>query len=234
MIPLWIIGSGGHAKVVIDAARAGGEFEPVGCLDDDPARHGAQVSGLVVVGAITRENVTHFHIGHAFIAIGSNATRKRIASKLGNLLRWGTIVHPHSWIASGAQLGEGTMVCAGAIVQSDACVGKHAILNTACSIDHETKVGDFAHIAPGAHLAGGVRVGDGAFIGHGAGVIPGTCVGEWSTVGAGSIVIRDVTPGCTVVGVPARRQVASKHTQATTEMPADFEPHSQADRHRLS
>ena len=35
-------------------------------------------------------------------------------------------------------------------------------------------------------------------------VIPGRVVGEWTIVGAGAVVIDDVAPNATVVGVPAR------------------------------
>ncbi|HEU67991.1 MAG TPA: sugar acetyltransferase, partial [Candidatus Acetothermia bacterium] len=41
-------------------------------------------------------------------------------------------------------------------------------------------------------------------VGVGASVIPGVRIGAWSVVGAGAAVIRDVAPGSTVAGVPAR------------------------------
>jgi carbonic anhydrase/acetyltransferase-like protein (isoleucine patch superfamily) len=96
------------------------------------------------------------------------------------------------------------VVFAGAVVQPGAAVGRHVILNTACSADHDNEIGDFAQLAPGAHLAGTVRVGEGAFIGTGATVLPDLVVGAWSTVGGGGVVARDVPPGVTVKGVPAR------------------------------
>jgi acetyltransferase-like isoleucine patch superfamily enzyme len=41
-------------------------------------------------------------------------------------------------------------------------------------------------------------------VGLGAKIIQCLSVGEWSIVGAGAVVIRDIPPGCTAVGVPAR------------------------------
>ncbi len=77
------------------------------------------------------------------------------------------------------------------------------------SVDHEVSIGAFAHIAPGASLAGYVTVGDGALVGVGASVTPGRTIGAWSTVGAGSAVVRDVPPGATVAGVPAKTTYGS-------------------------
>ena len=58
---------------------------------------------------------------------------------------------------------------------------------------------------PGAHISGNVSLGHGVMIGTGAAVIQGCTVGDWAVIGAGAVVIRDVEPGVTVVGVPARR-----------------------------
>ena len=50
-----------------------------------------------------------------------------------------------------------------------------------------------------------MTVGEGAFLAAGSAAIPGVTIGPWATVGAGGVVIRDITAGMTVVGVPATR-----------------------------
>ncbi len=49
-----------------------------------------------------------------------------------------------------------------------------------------------------------VHVGEEAWIGAGAVIIKGVSIGAGSTVGANAVVTRDVPPGATAVGVPAR------------------------------
>ncbi|MEF8830572.1 MAG: DapH/DapD/GlmU-related protein, partial [Halobacteriales archaeon] len=51
---------------------------------------------------------------------------------------------------------------------------------------------------------GEVVVGERAMIGAGAVVLPGVEVGADAQVAANSLVTRDVPPGATVAGVPAR------------------------------
>ena len=49
-----------------------------------------------------------------------------------------------------------------------------------------------------------VRIGRDAWIGGGAVILPGVTVGDGAVVGAGSVVTKDVAPGATVMGNPAR------------------------------
>lgn len=204
MDPLWIIGAGGHAKVVIDAARASGRFEPIGVLDDDPARLGTTVLGIPVRGAVTSEEIDYLEIEQAVIAIGNARIRARIAADLQGLVAWATVIHPTAVVGTGVEIGAGSVVFAGAILQPDTTVGSHAIVNTACSIDHDGRIGDFAQVAPGAHLGGCVRVGEGVLLGIGASVLPGLAIGDWTTVGAGGVVVTDLPAGIVAKGVPAR------------------------------
>ena len=203
-LPLWVIGSGGHAKVVIDAARASGRFEIAGLLDDDERHRGTTVLGVLVLGAVDAETITTLGAEHAVIAIGANAVRARIAARLNGLVSWASVVHPTASIAPDASVGPGSVVMAGAIVQPDCVIGAHVILNTAASVDHDGTLGDYCHVGPGSHLAGNVRVGEGALLGVGTSVIPGCVIGAWSTVGAGAVVVRDLPPWVTASGVPAR------------------------------
>lgn len=199
-----LIGAGGHAKVVLATAQAAG-FEVTGLYDDDEARWGTEVLGVPVVGPASRLPAG----APAVLAIGANAARKRLATELP--LSWRTVVHPRATVHDSVRLGEGTVVFAGAVIQPDTTLGAHAIVNTGATVDHDGRLGDFVHLAPGVHLAGGVTVGEGAFLGVNAGVIPGRTIGDWTTVGAGGIVVRDLPPGVTAIGVPARPLPTDRH-----------------------
>ena len=196
---VYVIGGGGHAKVVIATLRAAGT-DVAGVLDDDAAKHGTTVLGVAVVGPVELAAAG----GHpAVVAVGSNEARRRIVRTLPDV-QWATVTHPTAHVEPSAAVGPGTVVFAGAVVQPDAVIGAHAIVNTAATVDHDCRLGDFVHVAPGAHLAGDVVVGEGTFVGIGSSVVPGRRVGAWSVVGAGGVVVRDLPDGVTAVGVPAK------------------------------
>lgn len=204
MNSLWVIGAGGHAKVVIATLLAAGTEEIAGVLDDNPERWGADVLGVPVRGAASEPSLERFGVDRAIIAIGSNPIRAEIARRFDHLVSWANAVHPTAHLAPGVRLRPGAVVFAGAIAQPDTVIGRHAILNTMCSVDHDSIVGDFAHVGPGARLAGNVEIGEGAFLGVGSSIIPGHSVGAWATIGAGGVVIRDVPRSVIAKGVPAK------------------------------
>ncbi|MDW8289326.1 MAG: acetyltransferase [Armatimonadota bacterium] len=198
--PIAIIGAGGHARVVIGTLQELGL--PVGAIfDDNHNIWGLAILGVPVVGGISRLAKEGYR--RAIIAIGDNAARRRLSLQLRGV-EWATIVHPHTWVHSSVQIGEGTVVFAGAVIQPEVRIGNHVIINTGATVDHECVIGDYAHIAPGAHLAGRVEIGEGAFIGIGSSVIQCRKVGAWAVVGAGAAVVRDIPERVTAVGVPAR------------------------------
>ncbi len=197
---LVLVGGGGHACVVLDAARASG-LSVRGFLDDDGNALLAR-AGLPRLGPLSHAlDGLYWHV-----AIGSIGTRARWLSRRPSLDSPPTsIIHPSARIAADATVGPGTFVACGAIVQPHAAIGANVILNTGVICEHHCVIGDNSHVAPGAVLGGGCRVGEGTLIGLGARVLPGLRIGAHATIGAGAVVCEDVPGGSTFVGVPARR-----------------------------
>lgn len=197
MGPIVLIGGGGHAMVVGEAALAQG-YDVLGFYDDDPR------AGVVMLAP-------HLGTFHDFgrlgdtpriVAVGDLRARRALLERVGG--PFATVVHPSAIVSPSAELGAGVFVGPLAVVHARARVGAHAILNTASVIEHDCMLGANVHVAPTAALGGNVRVGPDTLIGLGARALPGVRVGARSVVGAGSVVVGPVTDGVTVMGAPAR------------------------------
>ncbi|MBL3554917.1 MULTISPECIES: acetyltransferase [Marinobacter] len=200
---LAILGASGHGKVVAETAEQVG-WQTVTFFDD--AWPELEENGPWTVRGNTqalREHLSDFD--GVVVGIGNNRIREE---KQSELVRAGatlvSIIHPSAIISPHADIGLGSVVFANSVVNPCAVVGAGVIVNTGAVVEHDCVVGDFAHISPNAVLAGGVTLGHLAWVGACASIRQMLSVGRESVVGMGGVVTKDVEPGVTVVGNPAR------------------------------
>lgn len=199
-----IVGGGGHAVVVADAAGEAG-LPIAGFLDDNAeAPLSGRLDRLGMVAMLERADFVGRH--PVILATGDLDFRRTLIGTLAAHAgyRLASVVHPRAYVSPSATVGMGVFIGPGAIVHAEASVGDHTIINTAAVVEHHCVVGENTHIAPNVALGGDVRVGPDTLIGIGASVLPGVRIGAGCMVGAGSAVIRDLGDGATAVGVPAR------------------------------
>lgn len=202
---LVVLGTGGHASVVIDAARAAG-IDVLGCVGPNAPVFGddfcPHLGSDQTLDDLDRRTVA------LTVGVGSTGdpTLRRHLHDLGLGAGFSflPIAHPAAVVASTALIGDGAQLMAGAVVNPFAAIGANTIINSRAIVEHHVAVGAHAHVAPGAIVCGSASVGTGAHVGAGATVLQGVQVGEGAIVAAGSVVIRDVPPRATVKGVPAR------------------------------
>ena len=209
MRDLVILGASGNAREIIDLVRAinagGSHWRVAAILDDDRHRWGQVLDGVRVAGPL--EAADAFGDAAFVLAVGSPTTYRLRPSLIGCLpadTAFATLVHPSAAVASNAAVGPGSVLFANTTVGVDAVVGAHVLVLANTVVSHDVVVGDCAGIASGVTITGGGRLGATCYIGAASSIAPGVSIGEEALVGMGSVVLRDVPPGVTVVGNPAR------------------------------
>ncbi len=203
-----VIGGGGHALVSIEVLRACGH-DVAGCLTrDGSAAADLDRVGVAVLGTdgdLARLVADGYP--RAFVAVGDNADRQRLSEGRASTAG-GSLVRAVSPAAVVSATARRRRRCA-----RDARCGRQ------CRCRPRTR-GHRQHArvrrprlpdrrrsptsprgSPSPATSPSVRARSSAV---GASVAPGRRIGAWAIVGAGAAVVRDVAPGETVVGVPAR------------------------------
>ncbi|WP_406832198.1 NeuD/PglB/VioB family sugar acetyltransferase [Pedococcus sp. KACC 23699] len=203
---LILVAASGLALETAEAARAAG-LEVAGCVDDDAARWGGSAGGwLPILGALDLV-VKHSDL-RLVICAGRGVVRERIFGRLRALGvpddRYATVVHPSVTVPPSCEVGAGSVVLAGAVLTATVTVRRHVVVMPNVTLTHDDVVDDFATLCAGATLGGAVRIGRAAYVGMAASVREEVSVGAAATLGMGAVLLRDLPPGQTWAGVPAR------------------------------
>jgi len=113
----------------------------------------------------------------------------RLLSQLGRLLT-GVEIHPGARIGSGVFIDHGMGVV----------IGETAVIGNRCLLFQGVTLGGTGKQTGKRHPS----LGENVVVGAGAKVLGAISVGANTRIGAGSVLLRDVEPDCTVVGVPGR------------------------------
>ena len=123
----------------------------------------------------------------------------------------------HNWKLTARVLSQVTRFWTGVEIHPGAVLGKRLMIDHGMGV----VIGETAVVGNDVTLYQGVTLGgtgsandnarrkrhptlsDGVFVGNNANILGDITIGENSRVGAGSVVLRDVPPNSTVVGVPA-------------------------------
>lgn len=201
MSALLILGAGGHALSVADAALSCGRWESVAFLDD--AQNENALGPLLPGGLAGAETLSVKYL-EACVALGNNALRLQWLKKLRT---WGyrtpSIVHPKAIVSRFAEVGGGCVLMAGAIVNVQAKISDGCILNTGCTVDHNCIIGEGVHLSPGVHIGGDTEIGTRTWVCVGASVGSQRAVCADCVIAAGAVVVKDIAEPGLYAGVPA-------------------------------
>lgn len=211
-----VVGAGGFARevawLIADIARDPSprkRMEPMdlaGFLVSDSTKASAADAGVLGdFDWLERNQVDGLAMG-----IGSPEVRLRLSQELQRRfprIPWPALVHPSVQYHESCTFREGVIICAGTIATVNVRIEEFVMVNLGCTIGHEATIGAGSVINPLTAISGGVTIGKGVLVGTHAAILQSISIGDHAVIGSGAMVNKDVAPGTTVIGIPAKPKV---------------------------
>jgi len=206
MKKLIVYGAGEFGSLIANVLSYHDDLQIVAYGDDDPQKSADHIDGTPVFG---QEDLLDFakqnNIKLAITAIGNNTLRAEKFNLLKNIgFQMISIVHPQALIDSKVSYGDNVIIEMGTAIHTHSTIGNNVFLGGEALIGHHNTIGNHVLVGGNVSFGGSVVVEDYVSLGVGASIKPGIRLGKSSVIGVGAAVIKDVEPGTTVVGVPAK------------------------------
>ena len=204
-----VIGSGGHAGVVIDILEEMNKYQIVGIITNDIFPNSKFNNYDILGDDSALQSLIMNGINKVAIGIGgfnNNVLRKEIFCKLKEIgFEIVSIIHPKTVIAKSTQIDEGSVIFAGVVINPNVSIGKNVIIATGATIDHETVIKDHVLVSAGVTVGANDIIQEGALLALGSNIISDITVGRNVLIGAGAVVVKDCLEPGTYLGIPARK-----------------------------
>lgn len=203
-----LLGSGGHAKVVLDILEEMDNYEIIGVTTHEKGNKD-NFRGYPILGNDeVLQDLINQGLRHVAIGVGGfidNALRRKIFSKV-KMLGFMVVspIHPSAVISKSVLLGEGNVIFPGVVINTDVHIENNVIIATGATIDHESIIEDHVLISAGVAVGANCLIQEGALLALGSKIISGLKVGQNAFVAAGAVVVKDMDDNAKVFGVPAR------------------------------
>lgn len=106
------------------------------------------------------------------------------------------VLRENVWVGANSTVVKGIL--------TDTILGRGTKVGSQVNIGHNVKIGENCFIAAAAILCGSSRIGDRVWLAAGSVILNRVNVGDDVLVGIGAVVSKDVAPGTSVMGFPAR------------------------------
>lgn len=204
-----IFGAGGCGRGVMPVACEQYAQEDIELVFVDDKLAGSQCNGHLVIdfNTFTKFEGVDKRIA---VAISDSKVRSQVVARCKDAdLPFFQIRASQSVLMNYSNIGEGALISPFVTITSNVVIGHYFHANLYAYIEHDCIVGDFVTFAPAAKCNGNVHIGDGVYVGSGAVIKNGNSdrplvIGAGAIIGMGAVVVKDVAPGVTVVGNPAR------------------------------
>ena len=204
---LLMYGAGGLAKEIYDLIMRSmpDRWEKIYFIDDFIDEAPYYLSETIKFNSIPRLFDGQLNEIEGIVAVGEPAHREMLTKKLEGIgIKLATVIDSTAIISPTARIGEGTIVCEMATIHANAEIGKGALIHPFSAIGHDITIGDYSVMGTFSSPGGSSTYGSKVYVGMHATLKEKLNIGDGAIIGMGAVVYRDVAPGSTVIGNPAR------------------------------
>lgn len=202
MKDLIIVGAGGFGREAYHLAKAIGNWNIIGFIDDDPQALAGSKCDIRIVGSIKDWMPSPNEV--FAMGIASPRSKEIIANYLkAKGANFVSLIHPRAMVYDTAEIGVGCVI--GGMSNIGDCAKLGDFVNVAGSIiGQDSVVGDFSTTTAYVNIAS-AHIGMRVFIGSHSVILNNKRIGDDAYICAGSVVISNVKPGVKVFGNPAKK-----------------------------
>jgi sugar O-acyltransferase (sialic acid O-acetyltransferase NeuD family) len=207
MKQLIIIGARGFGREVHYLAKQcigyGTQFVIKGFLDDKYSALDGFDNYAPILGSVEEYNI---QADDVFIcALGSVKWKKfyceLIENKGGQFIN---LIHHSVTIRENVRLGKGLIIGEYCIISCDIAINDFVTIHSNCVIGHDVVIGRYAQMGAFCFIGGFTCIKEEVTIYVRSTILDKVTIGGGAVVGAASVVIKNVKPGITVFGNPAK------------------------------
>jgi sugar O-acyltransferase (sialic acid O-acetyltransferase NeuD family) len=207
---LGLYGAGGHGRETMHVLRSSIVLEPdtrIIFIDDTATDDRINDCDVLSFDQFLAESAFAKAVN---CAVGDPRLRRRLVDKCTAAdLAFFDVCAKETVVMDDVEIGEGSILSPYVTVTSNIRIGRHFHANYYSCVSHDCIIGDFVTFAPRVSCNGNIVIEDDVYVGTGAIIRQGRpgkpiVIGRGAVIGMGAVVTKDVAPGVTVIGNPAR------------------------------
>lgn len=207
---LILIGSGGHAKSILESLSISEKNNLIGYVDIEPSSY-MESKNIKYIGNddcmkdYEGEEDLFLILGLSYLgSTPSFELREKIILKYKNF-NFYQFISSKSYISKDSSIGKGTIILNNVYINNSTKIGNSCLINNNVLIEHDCEIGNNVQIAPGAIILGGVNIADNCFIGAGVIIRDSVNIASNIIIGMGCVVTKNITTSGTYYGNPLKK-----------------------------
>lgn len=206
MKKLLIVGTGQHARMLVELIEEQGLYQIVGFVSKEKQnkkiyKYPIVCNDISLKLYLKKNPEVKYYLCGVGDNFGGMKGRKKIIEKFDKQLIPATIISPKAYISKNAKIQKGSVIEAFAKIMNGVNIGKHSMVESFTAVNHDQKVGSNVFIGNNCSLAG-KSIGSDTIIGDGSVIGYKISIGSNCIINQGTKVYKNIKNNSIAYGAP--------------------------------